>query len=136
MIRPGVRRFSRRLHDRPALLRLLDANLHQATTTAGLETAWGVALAAEPSDGMILVIGPRLEGHSVIFLAIQTHLSRRFHLAIDFPGLRRSGSSPQIIDQAQDFPEQFPRHRHLGKLERDVAAMADHLGTDLHQFLP
>ena len=29
----------------------------------------------QPSDGMILVIGPRLEGHSVIFLAIQTHLS-------------------------------------------------------------
>ena len=26
----------------------------------------------QPSDGMILVIGPRLEGHSVIFLAIQT----------------------------------------------------------------
>ncbi len=29
----------------------------------------------QPSDGMILVIGPRLEGRSVIFLAIQTHLS-------------------------------------------------------------
>ncbi len=27
---------------------------------------------------MILVIGPRLECHSVIFLAIQTHFSRRF----------------------------------------------------------
>ena len=25
------------------------------------------------SDGMILVFGPLLEGHSVIFLAIQTH---------------------------------------------------------------
>ena len=24
----------------------------------------------QPSDGMILVIGPRLEGHSVIFLAM------------------------------------------------------------------
>ena len=51
----------------------------------------------QPSDGMILVIGPRLEGHSVIFLAIQTHLSCRFHLAIDFPayagtGLRRRSS--------------------------------------------
>ena len=37
----------------------------------------------QPSDGMILVIGPRLEGHSVIFLAIQTHLSCRFLLAVD-----------------------------------------------------
>ena len=46
----------------------------------------------QPSDGMILVIGPRLEGHSVIFLAIQTHLSCRFLLAVDSLGLRRSGS--------------------------------------------
>ena len=43
---------------------------------------------------MILVIGPRLEGHSVIFLTIQTDPSCRFHVAIDFPayagtGLRR-----------------------------------------------
>ena len=37
----------------------------------------------QPSDGMILVIGPRLEGHSVIFLAIQTHLSCRFLLAVE-----------------------------------------------------
>ncbi len=81
----------------------------------------------QPSDGIILVIGPRLEGHSVIFLAIQTHLSCRFLLAVDFLGLRRGGSSPQIINQAQDFPEQFPRHRHLGQLERDGPAMADHL---------
>ena len=64
----------------------------------------------QPSDGMILVIGPRLEGHSVIFLAIQTHLSCRFLLAVDSLGLRRSGSSSQIINQAQDFPEQVPRH--------------------------
>ena len=40
----------------------------------------------QPSDGMILVIGPRLEGHSVIFLAIQTHLSCRFLLAVDSLG--------------------------------------------------
>ena len=26
------------------------------------------------------------------------------------------------MDQAQDFPEQFPRHRDLGQLERDVLA--------------
>ena len=46
----------------------------------------------QPSDGMILVIGPRLEGHSVIFLAIQTHLSCRFLLAVDSLGLRRNRS--------------------------------------------
>ncbi len=80
---------------------------------------------------MILVSGLHLEVHSVIFLAIQTHLSCRFLLAIDCLSLRRSGPSSQIINQAQDFPEQFPRHRHLGQLERDVPAMADHLGTDL-----
>lgn len=51
------------------------------------------------SDGMILVIGPRLEGHSVTFLAIRTHLSHRLHLAVDFLGLRRIGSSSQIINQ-------------------------------------
>ncbi len=34
---------------------------------------------------MILVIGPRLKGHSVISLAIQTHLSCRFLLAVVFP---------------------------------------------------
>jgi hypothetical protein len=67
----------------------------------------------------------RLEGHSVIFLAIQTHLSCRFHLAVDFPNPRRSGSWSQIINQAQDFREQFPRRRYLGQLEGDVAAMSD-----------
>ena len=85
----------------------------------------------QPSDGMILVIGPRLEGHSVIFLAIQTHLSCRFLLAVDSLGLRRSGSSSQIINQAQDFPEQVPRHRHLSQLERNVAAMSDNLTSPL-----
>ena len=50
----------------------------------------------QPSDGMILVIGPRLEGHSVIFLAIQTHLSCRFLLAVDSLGLRRSGCASHL----------------------------------------
>ncbi len=54
-----------------------------------------------------------------------------FIWAADFLGLRRSGSSSQIIDQAQDFPEQFLRHGNLGQLERDVPAMADDLGADL-----
>ncbi len=85
---------------------------------------------------MILAIGPHLEGHSVIFLAIRTHLSCRFLLAVGFPGLRRSGSWSQIINQAQDFPEQVPRHRHLGQLKRDVPAMADNLGPDLDELLP
>ena len=82
---------------------------------------------------MILVIGPRLEGHSVIFLAIQTHLSCRFLLAVDSLGLRRSGSSSQFIDPPQDFPKQVPGHGDFGQLERDVAAMAHDLGADLDQ---
>ncbi len=73
---------------------------------------------------------------STQFFAIQTHLSHRFYLAMDFPGLRRNGSSSQIIDQAQDIPEQAPRHRHLGQLERDVPAMTHDLGPDLDQPLP
>ncbi len=80
---------------------------------------------------MILEIGPRLEGHLPIFSVIQTHPSCRFHLAVDFPGLRRSGSWSQIINQTRDFPEQLPRHRNLGQLERDVPAMADNFGADL-----
>ncbi len=84
---------------------------------------------------MILVIGPRLEGHSVIFLAIQTHLSYRFLLAVDSLGLRRSGSSSQFIDPPQDFPKQVPGHGDFGHLERDVPAMADNFGPDLDQLL-
>jgi hypothetical protein len=57
------------------------------------------------------------EGQLPIISVNQAHLSCRLHLAADFAGLRRSGSSPEIIDQAQDFPEQFPRHRHLGYLD-------------------
>ena len=56
-------------------------------------TATGTVTPLQPSDGMILVIGQRLEGHSVIFLAIQTHLSCRFLLAVDSLGRRRNGSS-------------------------------------------
>ena len=67
-----------------------------------------------------MVIGPRLEGHSVIFLAIQTHPSRRFHLAVDSLGLRWGGSSPQTLDQAQDFPEQFAGHGDFCHLVCDI----------------
>ena len=73
--------------------------------------------------GMILVVGPRLEGHSGIFLAIQTHLSCRFFLAVDSLGLRRGGSSSQFIDPPQKFPKQAPRHGNLGQLERDIAIL-------------
>ena len=90
----------------------------------------------QPSDSPILVSWRCPEAHSARFFAIQTHLSRTFHIAVDSPGLRRSGSWSQIINQAQDFPEQILWHRHLGQLERDVPAMADHLGADLDQFLP
>jgi hypothetical protein len=57
-----------------------------------------------------------LKGHSVNFLTIQTHLSCRFLLAIDSLGLRRSGSSSQIIDLPWDYLEQASRNRHLGQL--------------------
>jgi len=63
----------------------------------------------QPSDGIILVIGPRLEGHSVIFLAIQTHPSCRFLLAVVSLGLRRSGAWLQAVNQAQDVGEQSSR---------------------------
>ena len=89
----------------------------------------------QPLDGMILAIGPCLEDHSAIFLAIQTHLSCRFLLAVDSLGLRRSGSSSQFIDPPQDFPKQVPGHGDFGQLERDVPAMADNFGPDLDQLL-
>ena len=85
---------------------------------------------------MILEIGPRLEGHLPRFSTIQAHLSRRFYLAVDFLGLRRSGSWSQIINQAQDFPELVSRYCHLGQLEVDIATMTDDLGADLDQLLP
>jgi hypothetical protein len=54
---------------------------------------------------MILEIGPCLEAYWADFVAIQTHLSRHFLLAIDFPGPRRSGSWLQIFNQPQEFPK-------------------------------
>jgi hypothetical protein len=64
------------------------------------------------------------------------HLSPHFHLAVDFIRLRRGESWSQIIDQPQDLPEQVSRHRHLGKMERDVPRVADHLRTDLDELVP
>ncbi len=45
------------------------------------------------------------------FSAIQTHLSHRFYLAVDFLGLRQSASWSQIINQAQDCLESVPQNR-------------------------
>ena len=77
-----------------------------------------------------------MEGHSPRFSTIQTHPSCRFHLAVDFPGLRRSGSSSEFIDPPQDFPKQVPGHGDFGQMERDVPAMAHDLGAKLDQLLP
>ena len=96
----------------------------------------GTASPLQPSDGMILVIGPRLEGHLVVSLTIQTHLSCRILLAVGFLGLRRSGSSSQFFDLPQDFPKQIPGDSDLGQLEGNVPAMTNHLRADLHQLLP
>ncbi len=85
---------------------------------------------------MILEIGPRLEGHSVIFLAIQTHPSCRFLLDVDSLDLRRSGSSSKFIDPPQDFPKHVPGHGDFGQLERDVPTVAHDPGPDLDQLLP
>ena len=82
------------------------------------------------------LVFPCPEGHLSMFSVIQTHPSCRFHLAVDFLGLRRRGSSPQIIDQAQDFSEQLPRHRNLRQLESDIPAVDDHFRADLDQLLP
>ncbi len=86
--------------------------------------------------GLILEIGPRLEGHLYRFFAIQTHPACRFHVAADFPGLRRSKSWSQIIDPPQNFPKQVPGHGDFGQFERNVATMPDDLRADLDQLLP
>jgi len=57
-------------------------------------TANGTVPPLQPTDSVILEIGPQLEDHFPGFSAIQTNPSCRFHLAVDFPGLRRNGSSP------------------------------------------
>ena len=61
----------------------------------------------------------------VPYARLRTDQGRQARIRFDTAGLpeplRRSRSWSQIINQAQDIPEQFPRHRHLGHLERDVA---------------
>ena len=70
------------------------------------------------------------------FSVIQADLSRTFHLAVDFLGLRRNGSSSQIIDQAPDILEQAPWYCHLGQLKRDITAMADNHRSNLDRLHP
>ena len=48
-------------------------------------TAKGIASLPQPSDGLILEIGPRMEGDLPLFSAIQTYPSCRFHQARRFP---------------------------------------------------
>src|SRR3954447_22786261 len=45
------------------------------------------------------------------------------------------GQCPQPRDQQQDVREHLPRYRDFGKLECDVAVMADDLRADLDQLL-
>jgi len=47
----------------------------------------------QPSDSLILVSWPCPEGHFPIIPAIQTHLSHRFYLTVDFLGPRRAGAT-------------------------------------------
>ena len=98
--------------------------------------AKGTVSLPQPSDSLIPEIGPRPERHLPSFSPFRQTPPVVYTWAVDFPGLRRHGSSSQIIDQAQDFPEQFLRHGNLGQLERDVPAMADDLGADLDQLFP
>ncbi len=84
--------------------KLSELTVHPEKIVSGGENS-----SAAASDGPILEIGPRLQGHLPNFSVIQTHPSCRFHLAVDCPGLRRSGSRSQIINQAQDFLEQASR---------------------------
>ena len=83
----------------------------------------GTVTPLQPSDGMILVTGPREEGHSILFLAIQTHPSCRFLLAVDSLCLRRNRSWMRLVDPPQDFPKQVRGHGDFCQLERDVATM-------------
>ena len=54
----------------------------------------------------------------------------------DRPPSWRQRGRPQAVNQAQDVGEQASRDCDLGKLERDIATVADDLGADLDQFLP
>ena len=78
------------------------------------------------------MIWPCSEAHLTQFSVIQTHLSRHFHVAVDFLGLRRNGSSSLVINQGQDFLEQAPWHRNLGQLE--ISAILQKLVEEEERF--
>ena len=89
-----------------------------------------------PSDSLVLMGWLYLKRHFPIIHVVRTHLSCQFHLAVDFPGLRRNGSSSQVINQGQDFLEQASRYGGFGQLESHIAAMVDDLSSDLYQLFP
>jgi hypothetical protein len=65
-----------------------------------------------------------------------THLScRAIWMCLDQGPSWRQRGWPQPVDQMKYLGEQFPRHRDLGQLERDVPAMADNFGPNLDQLL-
>jgi hypothetical protein len=70
------------------------------------------------------------------FAVIKTHVSHR-HLPYlsSSPQSRWCGPRPQPGNQHQDFLEHSPWHGDLGQLERDIAAMAHHVGADLDELL-
>jgi hypothetical protein len=66
---------------------------------------------------------------------IKTHLSRRPCRVRPLRPSCRRGRCPQPGDQGQDIREHLTRHRDLGHLEGEVAAVADDLRADLDQLL-
>src|SRR6266568_3870976 len=90
--------------------------------TGGLRGASGVPAVRMTSDPAIWLASRRTPS------VVMTHP----HLQL----LRWGRSWSQSVDQPQDFLKQFLRHRDLGHLEDDVAAMAYDLGADLHEFFP
>ena len=71
-----------------------------------------------------------------LFLVIRTHSSRHDDASDSLQSLRWGWPWSHSIDQPQNLLEQFLRHRDLGHLEDDVAAMAHDLGVDLDELLP
>jgi len=110
-------------------------NSGTAWTTAGggvpgkPQAACAVLLAFQPSRTMSdLAIWPFLPASRHTPSVVITHPPLQL--------LRWGWSWSQSIDQPQDLLEQFLRHRDLGHLEDDVAAMAHDLGADLHELFP
>ena len=69
------------------------------------------------------------------FAFIKAHLCRRCLSQRPRSPVHAGAGGPQPGDQRQNFLEHLPRHRDLGHLECDVAAVAHDLGADLNQLL-